>query len=261
MGSSTVKSAERTLEVLSYLSAQSGPVLAATISRNIGLPKSSTYHLLNVMLDRSFVSYFPEERGWALGPVAREIGLGQPKRDALERASRSILGELATRTKETALLAIEHGTEIVVLNRHDAPGEPLNGVPVTGMRVPAHLSAYGRALLMSEPETRVRAMFPATGPLPVLVGRGPRDRVELLQILASASEAGFACDRSETHRSTASVAVPVFDHIGFVVASIGVTYWSASRDARATAELAIAVRTSAAQLSRRLGWRDRAEAC
>ena len=46
---SSVPAAEQALAVLRYLARHSGPVPAATIARDLGLPRSTTYHLLAVL--------------------------------------------------------------------------------------------------------------------------------------------------------------------------------------------------------------------
>lgn len=74
--SSTVKSAERTMDVLELLAAQERPLAAMTIARRCGMPKSSTYHLLNALQARGFVTHRPVERGWAIGDRVRELGAG-----------------------------------------------------------------------------------------------------------------------------------------------------------------------------------------
>jgi DNA-binding IclR family transcriptional regulator len=257
MGTSSVKSAERTLDVLTYLSGQPSPVLASSISRAVGLPKSSTYHLLNVMRERGFVSYFPDDRLWGVGDTAREIGLGRPKSEGLMRYARPLLKRLANHPDDSALACILHGSDAIVVGRVDG-GNPGIGIPSLGVRLPAHLSAYGRALLMDESPEMVRALFPPATPLPGFDGRGPSRRDALFDLLATAARKGFATDRSEWHRSVASVSAPVHDHLGYTVAAVGVSYWPRSRDARAVTELAATVTDAAAELSRLLGSRARA---
>jgi DNA-binding IclR family transcriptional regulator len=71
--SSSVKSAERALSILSYLATKNAPVPCMTIARGCSLPRSSTYHLLNVLLDGGFVVHYPERRRWGLGPAVVPI--------------------------------------------------------------------------------------------------------------------------------------------------------------------------------------------
>ena len=47
--------ARSALRVLSLLAEQAGPVRAATIARELSLPRSSAYQLLQVMRDEGFL--------------------------------------------------------------------------------------------------------------------------------------------------------------------------------------------------------------
>jgi DNA-binding IclR family transcriptional regulator len=259
MTQSTVKSAERTMEVLSFLSSQFGPVPAATISRHVSLPKSSTYHLLNVMLARGFVAYYPEERAWSLGGVARDIGSGHARIRSLERLGRPPLQRLAATTGDTALLCVLLGTDALVVGRADATDRPPAAAPTIGDRLPGHLSAFGRALLMDD-AGQVRSLFPAVRELPTLTGKGPRRRSELIELLEQSRAAGYSTDQGETRHAAANTAAPVFDHLGYTTAAIGVTSWSRSRIGAAQHALALEVRRVADELSTRLGFRERSQA-
>jgi DNA-binding IclR family transcriptional regulator len=162
--------------------------------------------------------------------------------------------EVVVETGESALLGILLGAEVLLIARADPAGDPYQSVPAVGVRLLGHLSAFGRALLMNE-EHQVRSMFPAGKELAAPTGKGPRRQNDLLALLRQQAEQGFAADHGEVHRSTTSVAAPVVDHLGHPVASLGVTYWSASRDAAGRRALADLLLRSAATLSGRLGFR------
>ena len=71
-------SAGRTLDVLQFLSRSSHPVPAAIIGSACGIPRSSIYSLLNLLKERRFVTYWPGDRKWSLGPAASEISADAP---------------------------------------------------------------------------------------------------------------------------------------------------------------------------------------
>jgi DNA-binding IclR family transcriptional regulator len=114
---SSVKSAERLLDVLDLLARHTRPVPTATIVRECGIPKSSAHHLLNVMRARNFVIYYETERAWGLGVSVFEIGSAYLRSGPLQRMGRHLLVELATRTGETSHLAMLHGTEVLYIDK------------------------------------------------------------------------------------------------------------------------------------------------
>ena len=173
--SSTVKSAERALDVLELLARHARPVPTMTIARECGIPKSSAHHLLNVMRARHYVTYYEVERAWGLGVSVFEVGSAYLRSGPLQRLGRHLLVELTRELEETSHLAILHGTEVLYLDKEQPlrPGAKL--VSEVGVRLPAHLTAVGRAILAALPEAQVRALYGSAGPLVRRTGRGPED--------------------------------------------------------------------------------------
>lgn len=68
--------------MLDLLARHATPLPAAAIARQLGLPRSSTYHLLSVLTDHSFAVHLPEERRFGLGVAVlyliQERVLGRP---------------------------------------------------------------------------------------------------------------------------------------------------------------------------------------
>ena len=60
----------REVEVLSLLAAAARPVPAAMIARECGIPRSSTYQIVNALVDAGFAE--PADGGFRAGPRARE---------------------------------------------------------------------------------------------------------------------------------------------------------------------------------------------
>ena len=89
MGSSSdVPALRRGLAVLRLLSTRPGPMSAATIARELDLPRSTAYHLLAELADAGFVTHLPEERRYGLGVAAFELGSAYLRHDPLERLAR-----------------------------------------------------------------------------------------------------------------------------------------------------------------------------
>ncbi|HRA26990.1 helix-turn-helix domain-containing protein, partial [Ornithinibacter sp.] len=52
--------AGQALDVLGLIARRGEPVPAAAIARDLGLPRSTVYHLLTVLVDRGYVRHLPE---------------------------------------------------------------------------------------------------------------------------------------------------------------------------------------------------------
>jgi DNA-binding IclR family transcriptional regulator len=250
--SRTVKSAERLLDVLDLLARHARPVPTMTIARECGIPKSSAHHLLNVMRDRHFVTYYETERAWGLGVALFEIGSAYLRSGPLERLGRHLLVELTAQTGATSHLAILHGTEVLYIDK-EQPSGTVGLVTEIGVRLPAHLTAVGRAILAQLPEAQVRALY-ANQPLVIRTGEGPTSVTALLRELQDVRAQSFALDDQMVTPGISCVASPVFSHDGMPAAAIGITFVSAQRSAPDIQMDTEVVREMSARLSRSLGY-------
>lgn len=257
MTASRVPAAEQALAVLRFLARQAGPVPAAAIAREVGMPRSSAYHLLNVLAAGGFVVHLPEERRYGLGLAAFELGSAYARQAPLARLARPLLARLVDRVGESAHLAVLHGREVLYVVEDRATGRPPLVTDV-GVRLPAHLTASGRAMLAALPAAQVRALFPDAGAFVDRTGLGPAGPAQLRRVLAQARARGFAVEDGEVTRGLASVAAAVHDHTGHPVAGVAVTYpvdppAAPARPVTGHDVLVAAVRGAAADLTRRLG--------
>lgn len=255
MEPSKVPAADQTLAILTHLAAQRGPVPAATIAQALGLPRSTVYHLLAVMQERGFVVHLPEERRYGLGVAAFELSSGFSRQQPLARLGRPLVASLVDRLGESGHLAVLHGRDVLYLVEERAPRRP-SLVTDVGVRLPAHLTATGRAMLAELPPAQLRALYPERSAFAARISAGEADAAEwsygrLKRVLAAVREAGFAAEDGEVTGGLASVGVAVVDHLGWPAAAIAVTF---PDDARAELqEQAVAgVRDAAALLSRRI---------
>jgi DNA-binding IclR family transcriptional regulator len=250
---STVKSAERLLDVLELLSRTSRPLPTMTIARECSIPKSSAHHLLNVMRDRRFVTYYETERAWGLGVAAFEIGSAYLRFGPLARIGRELLTELTERTGETSHLATLHGTDVLYIDKQQPVGEAAQLVTEIGVRLPAHLTAVGRSMLAELPEAQVRALYRGRS-LPHRTGTGPASVDDLLAHLVEVRRAGYARDDQMVTPGISCVGAAVFSHEGAPAAAIGVTFVAAQRSEDQVRSIGDLVRETSRRLSRELGY-------
>ncbi|MBW9121730.1 IclR family transcriptional regulator [Microbacterium trichothecenolyticum] len=245
-----VPAADQTLRILSYLARQRGPVPARTIATTLGIPRSTVYHLLAALQEHQFVVHLPEDRRWGLGIAAFELAGGYSRQEPLARLGRPVLADLVDRTGESAHLAVMHGRDVLYIVEERAPRRPALVTDV-GVRLPAHLTATGRAMLAALPREQVRALFPDAASFADRTGRGPQRPGELRELLRGVRERGWAFEDGEVTLGLGSVGVAVLDHVGWPIAAIAVTFPAeGDREPATFAELVTPV---AAELGRRIG--------
>lgn len=244
---SQVPAATRALRVLRFLAGQPDPVPLDRIMRACDLPRSTTYHLLHVMEEEGFVVHLADEHRFGLGPAAFELGSGYARQEPLQRIARRPLADLVDRTAQSAHLAILHGREVLYVIEERAPGRPPLVTDV-GVRLPAHLTASGRAILARLPASQVRALYPSAAHFVDRHGRGPATPSALRALLSDTRQRGYAVEDGEVTPGLASVAVAVLDHNRHPVAAVAVTY----PDDSEAGGLPDAVAHTAGQLTRRI---------
>src|SRR5690606_16927710 len=135
------------------------PVAAAAIARELELPRSTVHHLLNTLAEHGFVLHLREERRWALGTAASELAGGVVRQQPLARLGRPLVAALADGLGESAHLGVLSGADVVYIVEERAPRRAALVTDV-GVRLPAHLTATGRAMLAALPREQVRALYP-----------------------------------------------------------------------------------------------------
>jgi DNA-binding IclR family transcriptional regulator len=246
--------AGQALDLLMLLARHTQPLPAAAIARELGLPRSSTYHLLTVLREHGFVTHLPEERRYGLGVSVYELGSAYQRQAPLQRIARPVLGRLVDTTTHNAHLAILHGRDVLYVIEDRASGRPLL-VSDVGVRLPATLTASGLAMLARLPPAQLRALFPHRDALVQRDGRGPATVSELRRILSRVRTRGYAEEDGQVTEGLASVASAVLDHTGHPVAGVAITYRSEEVDDAQRARLVTAVQRAAGAISARLGAR------
>jgi len=249
---SGVPAARQVLAVLQALAGESGPVPAAALARDLGLPRSTTYHLLGELVAAGLVVHLPEERRFGLGVGAFELGTAYMRHEPLARLARPVLARFVDSVGESAHLAVLHGREVLYVVEERAAGRP-SLVTDVGVRLPAQLTASGRAMLAELPAAQVRALFPDASAFVDRNGSGPRSLSALRRLLVDARRAGHSTEDGEVTPGLASVAAAVHDHTGRPVAAAAVTFTAADLDPPARHRLGRAVVQVAAELTRRIG--------
>lgn len=243
-----VPAADQTLRILRHLARRPAPIAASALARDLQIPRSTVYHLLSTLEAHGFVVHLPREQRWSLGTSAFELAGGYARQQPLARLGRPVVADLADRVGESAHLAVMSGRDVLYIVEERAARRPALVTDV-GVRLPAHLTATGRAMLAALPRAQVRAEYPDATVFTDRTGLGPRKPAELREVLRQVRQAGIATEDGEVTAGFRSVAAAVCDHSGWPMAAVAVT-WQGRRESDPSA----AVREAAQLLQRRLGY-------
>jgi DNA-binding IclR family transcriptional regulator len=249
-----VKSADRVMAVLDLV-AESGSLSFGEIATRLALPKSSAHALLQTMHARGYLAFEEESKAYRLGTRIWELANAHHGIEDLRTVIKPLMDALVERTGETVQLAILEGIEAVYLEQSQSP-HPMKLTSRAGVRLPAHTSAIGKALLASlEPADAERRLDGAA--LVRLTDNTIGDVPRLLEELERVRRQGYSLDNEEFAIGLRCVAMPVLDAQGKTIAAMSVSMPTPRYNRTVMANARKALAETVAQATERLGrWRD-----
>jgi DNA-binding IclR family transcriptional regulator len=163
-----------------------------------------------------------------------------------------VLAELRAQTGESAQVGVLDGHEVVYVDRLES-AHSLRLFTETGRRVPVHCTSSGKVLLAYLPEAGRHAVLRAA-PLTALTPHTITDPGRLAAELARVRRRGWAEAVNEREIGVASIAAPIRDVTGAVVAAISIGVPLARCGVVALRRQAPVIVEAAEAASRRLGW-------
>lgn len=251
-GNAKMPSVRHAISVLRRLSASTDPLPAAALARSLGVPRSTMYHLLSVLVDEGLVVHLPEQHRYGLGVGVFELGSAYLRHGPLEHLASPLLARLVSEVGDTAHLGVLHGPELLYLLKVQSE-HPTTLVTDVGVRMPAQLTASGRALLAHLPDPQVRAMFPSAESFATRTGHGPRNLPELRSVLSAERKRGWSLEDGLITSEVACVAAAAFDHNSHPIAAVAVPFRRQSRPTETWPHLARHVVQATNALTQRLG--------
>jgi IclR family transcriptional regulator, blcABC operon repressor len=165
------------------------------LARRLGLPKSSIANICNALADVGLVRRIGT--GFALGRKLAELGGAYLASVDLVQEFYEEASLLPAASEETVQLAVLDGLEMTYLARHDGR-QPVRLTSQIGRRLPATVTATGKAALASLTDEDLDARLGPQRDLPVLTPRSLGTVDALRADLAIVRQRGYAMDDEET---------------------------------------------------------------
>ncbi|MGW7305702.1 IclR family transcriptional regulator domain-containing protein [Streptomyces sp. NPDC054835] len=225
LGREFVESLARGLTVLTAFGEGREALPLTAVAEATGLARATARRALITLEHLGCVAV--DGRAFRLTPRVLSLGFAPLSRTALTRIAQPHLAELAARVRESTSLAVLVGDEVQYTGRVET--SRIMNVHITiGTRFPAYATSMGRVLLAGlDPEERAERLA-RTEPA-ALTPYTVTGRTELGTLLEEVGRQGYALVDEELEVGLRSIALPVRDRAGGVVAAVNVALHSARR--------------------------------
>lgn len=222
-----VQSLDRGLAVIRAFDADHPELTLSEVARQTGLTRAAARRFLRTLVE---IGYMRADGGkFALRPKVLELGYAYLSSMSLPELALPHMEQLVEKVHESSSLCVLDGDEIVYVAR--VPTKRIMAVVIAvGTRFPAYATSMGRVLLAGRSDDWLDG-FLASADLRRLTPNTTTDAVELRAELMRVRERGWAMVDQELEEGLRSVAAPVRDATGKVVAAINVAVNASRRSA------------------------------
>jgi len=218
-----VTSLERGLGVMEILAANPAGLTLTEMADKAGLTRAGARRFLLTLVATGYATQ--SGRRFLLSPRLISLARTWLGGSSLWAYAEPFMREVSAALSESCSAAILSGEHVVYVAR--VPGRHILSVALhVGTRLPAYCTSMGRILLSGlSPEALdaflAKAEIRANSPKTIT------DRAELARAIATARQKGFASVDEELELGLRSIAVPIRDRSGAIVAAINVSTQSA----------------------------------
>jgi IclR family pca regulon transcriptional regulator len=211
-----VQSLDRGLAVIRCFSSERPSLTLSEVAERTGLTRAAARRFLLTLQELGYVG--STGRQFSLRPRVLALGYAYLSSFSVAQIAQPHLEDLAEELHESCSVSVLDGDDIVYVAR--ASANRIMTIALTvGTRLPPYPTSMGRVLLASLPEEELDAHLRRTE-LRKLTERTVVDETELRQILAKVAAQGWAAVDQELEAGVRSIAVPIRDSSGRVVAAI-----------------------------------------
>lgn len=246
----SVQSVERAVTILELL-ARNGSGTVTEVSHELGVHKSTAFRLLATLVGRGLVEQHGETGEYSLGfglvNLAQAVTVGPN----LTRQAHAACEWLAEQTGESVTLSVLDGLESVTIDQILATSSVVSRSWL-GRRTPLHCTSTGKVALAHLPDQVRRKVL--AGPHEKYTPSTIVDPAALRTEIKRVRQTGYALAKEEFEEGLSTIAAPVREADGSVVAAIGVAGPAYRLDDDEFERIARLTRDAAAQTSSRLGY-------
>jgi IclR family pca regulon transcriptional regulator len=214
-----IQSLERGLAVINSFSRDRQTQTLSEVANEAGLTRATARRILLTLSELGYVRQ--NGRGFALTPRVLDLGYSFLSSFRVVELAQEPMERLVDEVKESSSLSILDDTEIVYVAR--VPTTRIMTIALAlGSRLPVYPTSMGRVLLAGLPDAEVSEYLTRTE-LRRLTPHTVTDPIELRARLEEVRAQGFALVDQELEEGVRSIAAPITNSRGDVIAAMNVS--------------------------------------
>jgi len=214
-----VQSLERGLAVIRAFGVEQPHLTLSEVAKATGLTRAAARRFLLTLVQLGYAR--ADGRYFSLRPRVLELGYAYLSALGLPEVAQPHLEALGAQLHESASISVLDGEDIVYVVR--VPSRRIMSVTIAlGTRFPAYATSMGRVLLAGLGTGRLE-QYLAEVRLESLTAMTTVDRDQLRQVLVQVRQDGYAAVDQELELGLRSVAAPIRDRRGSVIAALNVS--------------------------------------
>lgn len=245
-----VHSIERALAILEALGERPEGYGCTELGQLLRLHKSTVHRILSTLQSYGFAEQDPNTERYKLGMKLVYLGLKLLNSLDFRQVARPYMHELVEISRETVQLAVLDGNEVLVVERDQSP----EAITVNlGLRCQVHCTAEGKVLLAALPNETVINILKSQGMTQYTVNT-ITDIEQMLSHLERVRSQGFAINAEELVEGVRSIAAPIYNHNGDVIAALSISGPSSRLTLERISRLVTVLKETCTSISMQLGY-------
>ncbi|WP_295536869.1 IclR family transcriptional regulator C-terminal domain-containing protein [uncultured Pseudacidovorax sp.] len=218
-GDGFVQSFARGLQVIRSFSASAPRQTLSEVAAATGLTRAGARRILLTLQTLGYVD--SDGRFFFLTARILDLGFAYLSSMPIWNRAEPVMESLVAEVKESCSAAVLEGTDVVYVMR--VPTHKIMRINVgIGSRLPAYCTSMGRVLLAALPEDELQRRL-AASPIAALTRHTLTDPEAIAARIAQARRQGWCLVNQELEEGLISIAAPVTDRAGRVLAALNVS--------------------------------------
>jgi IclR family KDG regulon transcriptional repressor len=216
----TIQSVSHALDILESFTRTEDELGVTELSKRLGLHKNNVFRLLATLEHRGYIEQNKSTENYRLGAKTLQLGAIFIEQRECRRQARPVLESLMAASGETAVVAVLRGDKVIYMDSVETTST-VRAVSRIGVMLPAHCTAVGKVQLAVLSSAEIERLYPETN-LPLLTEKSIATRELLIEDLKKTAKKGYAFEHEESDLDVRSIAFPIKDFSGTVIAAVGV---------------------------------------